>query len=66
MKTVISLMLVSIGLGLDANGSENAEIALGLCFFFGAINLAMPLTSFFSTLSHSIFHKKPIHAKRHH
>lgn len=66
MKMVISLLLVSVGLGLETNGSENMEIALGLCFFFGAINLVMPSVSLLSTLSHRVFHRKPIHSKRHH
>lgn len=66
MKTVISLMLVCLGLGLDSNGSQNADIALSLCFFFGAINLVKPAVSAISSLGHAALPKKSLAGKRPH
>lgn len=66
MKTAISIMLVCLGLGIDSNGSQNADIALSLCFFFGAINLVMPAVSALSAISSAVTPKKPIAARRPH
>lgn len=66
MKTIISLVLVCFGLGMDANGSQNMEIALSLCFFFGAINLVMPAVHGLQLVSHAVLPKKALSAKRSH
>lgn len=58
MKYVIAIALVSLGLGVDPNGNQNMEIALGLCFFFGAINLARPSVAALSAISHAVFPAK--------
>lgn len=55
MKNVIALLMVCAGLGIDSNGNQNLEIALGLCFFFGAINLAMPATHLLMAVSNIFF-----------
>lgn len=43
MKTLIFLMLVSFGLGVDAQPGTLFEVATGLSFFFGAIGLSQPV-----------------------
>lgn len=58
MKSAIALILFCTGLGIDSNGSQNAEIALGLCFFFGAINLARPAISTAHAISGHLFSSK--------
>lgn len=66
MKTVISIVLVCLGLGVDPNGSQNADIALSLCFFFGAINLVKPAVSALGVVSNAVVPKKPIAERRTH
>lgn len=58
MKYVIALAMVGLGLGIEANGSQTMEIALGLCFFFGAVHLVRPAVSGLSALSHAVFPAK--------
>lgn len=46
MKTLIFLLMVTFGLGVDASGGSWMEVATGLAFFFGAVGLAQPVIRF--------------------
>lgn len=58
MKYLIALALIVAGLAIEPNGSQNAEIALGMCFFFGAINLVKPTLSTAHMVASILFPRK--------
>lgn len=58
MKYVTALALVCLGLGVDANGNQNLDIALSLCFFFGSIFLARPAATALLSISSAAFPAK--------
>lgn len=58
MKHIIALALVCLGLGVDANGNQNLDVALSLCFFFGSIYLARPAANALLSISAAVFPAK--------
>lgn len=60
MQTIICLMLVSFGLGVDAEGGTALEVVTGLSFFFGSVGLAQPVIRGLSAFAAARFPlKKP-------
>lgn len=64
MKTIICLMLVSFGLGVDAEPRSALEIVTGLSFFFGSIGLAQPVIRGASAFATARFPLKTALAKK--
>lgn len=65
MKHIIALLLVCAGLGIDANGNQNMEIVLSLCFLFGSLALAKPAIGFLSSTTAALIpFKVPAGMKR--
>ena len=46
--TVIALILVSMGAGVDAEDTSYLAVAMSLCLFFGSVMLARPAISMLS------------------
>lgn len=63
MKYIVALLMVCAGLGLDAGGNSNLEIALGLSFFFGSIQLVVPASNLLMGISGALFKRSAQPAK---
>lgn len=66
MRTIICLLLVSFGLGVDAQSGSTLEVITGLSFFFGSVGLAQPTIKALASLAAKQFPIKPRAIKKAH